>query len=496
MKTSIFKCVVRAALPEERDILLSKASIEEIQKYLPNINVEANSDLLPIVFDSCVVNKFNKNGDGIQSDAASSIAKNFIFKPINVEHKKTNVAGVILGATYTSISGHKELSQEEAASTKDPYYITLSGVLWKYVRPELAEYVEECSDPFSEDFGNVSASWELSFEDYKIALRSDNSKNIEGSEIIEDKEKIEEIENSTKGKTSAKYNGKKVYRIISGGITPIGIGLVENPAADVKGVATPKTSEIKESNSAADSNLTDGGSSLVNVDEKENNTSINKKIIVIESKNLMKLTSLDQITEEFLKTATAGVIREFFEEQIKIADKKFLDEKSILEKNKVESDANAKALKEENDKLNSELESLKKKLDEVQASIDKAEKQRLFDARMEIFDSKFELTPEVRKILASELPSISSQENFDAYFKKMESLLSIKKEIKKVVASVENSETASSPATVVEDAVKNGEKQPVVVPNAKSNEESFVSKFANAFSSKNVTVQIGRKYKV
>ena len=53
-------------------------------------------DLLPVAFNACVVNRVNKNGDVINTATALDICKNFINKPINVEHNRSNIVGVIL----------------------------------------------------------------------------------------------------------------------------------------------------------------------------------------------------------------------------------------------------------------------------------------------------------------------------------------------------------------------------------------------------------------
>lgn len=482
MKTTNFKCVIRAALPKERDSLLSEASLTAIKQFLPNVDTSSNTDLLPIAFDSCVVNKFNKNGDGIDSATAVSMAKNFIFKPINVEHNKTNVAGVILNISYTSTASHKELTPEEAATTKNPYYITLGGVLWKYVRPELAEYVEECSDPSSSEYGNVSASWELSFEKYSIALRDDNSRMMEDAEIIEDEDEINKIETATKNKINAKYNGKRVYRIINGNVTPIGIGLVENPAADVKGVATEKTENQEEVKAKQE-----------NILNSENNISTSTEVDVIENKIIMKLTSLDQITDELLKTVTASSLREFFEGKIQEANTQFCSEKDALNKIKDESEAANKKLKEDYEALKTNFDKISTQLAEIQAGVEKAEAQRLFDVRMEAFDKDFELTADTRKILATELPTVKTEEEFTAYFSKMKALLPSKVIAKQITAS----ETPKvEPATVIETAIKNGEKEVVSVPNTqKPQEETFYNKYSKAFAPETITLQFGRNKK-
>ena len=46
--------------------LISKASLETLAPLVPtDIDYESNLDLLGVAFNAAVVNKFNKNGDGI-----------------------------------------------------------------------------------------------------------------------------------------------------------------------------------------------------------------------------------------------------------------------------------------------------------------------------------------------------------------------------------------------------------------------------------------------
>ena len=82
--STIFSSIkLRPVVSEEKDKYLSLASANELKKFLPDIDLKANIDLLPIAFDACVVNRVNKNSDVINELTASEIAKNFINKPID-----------------------------------------------------------------------------------------------------------------------------------------------------------------------------------------------------------------------------------------------------------------------------------------------------------------------------------------------------------------------------------------------------------------------------
>ena len=75
---------LKPMVSKEKDKYLSLASINELKKFVPNIDAEKNIDLLPIAFDACVVNRVNKNGDVIDASVAKQILNNFVNKPINV----------------------------------------------------------------------------------------------------------------------------------------------------------------------------------------------------------------------------------------------------------------------------------------------------------------------------------------------------------------------------------------------------------------------------
>ena len=63
-KTS-FSSQLRVLVSEDKDKYLAMASFLDIGNFLPNIDTDSNKDVLPVAFDACVINKINKNDDGI-----------------------------------------------------------------------------------------------------------------------------------------------------------------------------------------------------------------------------------------------------------------------------------------------------------------------------------------------------------------------------------------------------------------------------------------------
>ena len=50
---------------------ISEASLSELESLVPkNIDLDANVDLLAVAFNAAVVNRFNKNHDGINTETA------------------------------------------------------------------------------------------------------------------------------------------------------------------------------------------------------------------------------------------------------------------------------------------------------------------------------------------------------------------------------------------------------------------------------------------
>ena len=164
----------------------------------------------------------------------------FINKPINIEHNRKSIVGTILTAGFSSFGTDESLTKEQVEETKEPFNVTLGGVIWKIADQSLADKIESSSDPTSEDYMGISASWELGFSDYNLVILEGDEKNIENATEISDPEEVEKHMDKLKG-----FGGKgkfddnsSVYRKVINDVVPLGIGLTENPAADVQGVLT------------------------------------------------------------------------------------------------------------------------------------------------------------------------------------------------------------------------------------------------------------------
>lgn len=464
--TTTFSSVLKPLVSEEKDKYLALASLMQVGNFIPNVNTEKNVDLLPIAFNAAVVNRVNKNGDVIDTDTAIASYKDFINKPINIEHNREKIVGVILTAGFSEFGSDVSLSEDQVKDLKGPFNITLGGVIWKIANPLLADKIEESSDATSDKYQSVSASWELGFNDYNVVMIDGESKNIEDGSLISDASQIESIKNNLKafGGSGKVDKTKSVYRKVIGNVVPLGIGLTETPAADVKGIATLKSeasAEIIEEN-------------ISKIDNLNVNTDIDNKV--------MKITSIKDITDESLKQATASQISDLIEQELKVASEKFAAEKASVEQS-------LKAATEKYDVLAAGQEALQKEIAALKASLEavEAEKQAIlanekFNERMNAFDAEYDLDADTRQVLASDIAGLDD-DAFAAYKNKMAVFMKNKKKGEKKEMQEEKKEAANASVTeVIDQAAANGEKKTAVIPaTSTASEDSLFNKYKKAF---------------
>jgi len=513
---------LRPVVSEEKDKYLSQASLNKLKKFLPEINTEDNVDLLPVAFDACVVNRVNKNGDVINAEVAAKIAKNFINKPINIEHNRNNVIGCILSANFSKFGSNESLAQSDVKEMKTPFNITLGGVIWKIVDRDLAERIEESNDPTSENYMSISASWELGFDDYNIIVLENGEKNIENGMIISDAEEIEKYRDNLRGfgGSGKLTNDKYIYRQVLGKVIPLGIGFTLNPAADVQGVATPdlppveirlkdnKSSEIKEAPVPGDPEFIgpvrpediekfkkQKEAEQSDASQSENNISQEENLNVKKERIYMKITKIEDITDSLLKEATASSVVEFIAEEIKKANDSFVAEKTAKDNELKAANDKITSISTEHEAVKKQVTELSEKLAALEAEKEAKAKEETFNVRMASLDEEFDLEDEDRKVIATDIKDLN-EEAFSAYKNKMSVLMKEKKKsYKKAMAekmqkeSVKAEEVKASEAPVqattqevVEQAVDNGVKASTEIPNsAPASQPSVKEKYAAAF---------------
>lgn len=414
---SLFASInVKPIVSADKDKYLALASLEEIRAFLPNVDSSVNTDLLPVAFNACVVNRVNKNDDVIDSATAVAMYKNFINKQINIEHNRKNVIGVILAAGFSEFGTDKPMTEEEAKASVAPYNITLGGVIWKVVNEDLADLIEDSNDPTSLNYMSIAASWELGFTDYQVVVLDPAQKNIEAGTIISEESELNKLQNKLKAKggDGKTIDDKRVYRMPIGKVVPMGIGFTQKPAADVEGIAVPselvnKSTSASEVNNINQKNISQASNSDVNRERKEP----------------MKITSLKDINDENIKqlTITAASISEFISQELSSKDGEWQSKKEAVE-------TQLKAAKENQEKLSKESKDLADTVKTLQASVDtltkeKAEREKVdqFNVRMSSVNDLYELDDEIRATIVEEVKSIASDEDFTKWQKKASILL-------------------------------------------------------------------------
>ena len=462
-----FSSVLKPLVSEEKDKYLALASLAEVGSFIPNVDTEKNVDLLPVAFNAAVVNRVNRNGDVIDSLTALASYKDFINKPINLEHNREKIVGVILTAGFSEFGSDAPLTEDQVKDLKGPYNITLGGVIWKIANPNLATMIEDSSDSTSANYQKISASWELGFNEYNLIVIEGESKNIEDGLEISDASEIETLKANlrTFGGSGKIDKSKSLYRKVIGNVVPLGIGLTETPAADVKGVATIK---IEEKQQPEEENIS-----------KIENLDVNT---IIDNKVMTKITSIKDINDENLKQATASQISDLIEQELKIASEKFAVEKATVESQLKSTKESLDTLVANQDILQKEISALKEALSTAEAEKQKILASEKFNERMSAFDAEYDLDAETRQILATEIAEMEDSA-FAAFKDKMAVFMKSKKKGEKNDKKQEDSKEAkASVAQIVEDVADKAGKQVVDIPMTSSaSQSSFYEKYKQAF---------------
>ena len=475
---AFFSSIVKPVISKEKGAFLAKASLDQLRNFIPNIDTEANYDLLPVAFPLFNTNYFNKNDDGVDTAFALKIYKTFINKFIDLNHKRDKLVGVILSAHITEFGTDKPLTEEEVKDKEDVFNISVGGVLWRVVNENLAELIEESNSPLDENYDKIKASLEVGFTDYKIVVCPKGSRNLSEGTIIKESDEKEKLSSNLKvfGGTGSLKDGSRVYRLLSGEGIGLGCGITESPAAFLNAIAVPETTSeatIKNSDSVITVNidLNNLENSIINTESKnksdvsakelskaifrvgesakdasisiekamkdlydgvvkadsvlelnQNKISQSENQNVIIDKNLrpnnkqnMKITSIKDITDESLKEVQASAIHEFIENELKITSEKFAKEKQ-------EKETAAQELQKKHDEMVKSCRSLTEDLSKLKVNLEKLEQekiaresQELFNTRMASFESKYELSEDELAVVGSQIKDLN-----DEQFKKVE----------------------------------------------------------------------------
>jgi len=509
-----FENFVTASLNFDTNVLVSKASLDSLKSLIPSsVNLDTNVDLIGAAFNAALVNKFNKNGDGIDTNTAIAFKNYFIHKPTNIEHKKQRVVGHIVNSAFSAIGSNKIISDEDVKGKLDPFNISLAAVVYKTVDRSFADALMESNDPESNLFQRISASWEIGFNEYMVAV---GSADLSQAEIITDKKQIEEFKKYLRGfdGPGVMNDGTPVYRLVTGRIYPLGIGFTTNPAADVQGVI-----------------IDDGSSEMIKNDtEAEEMESfevnsldllrINKKIFSQEEKTTVNTSKINTMDLEQILSALKTVLAEkqetvnFNEEAVANISHKIAE--SIKSKNdefksqlQAAEEAKLKAIAE-TEKLREDLNATISKLGELESAVAAKNSQELFNTRMGILDQEFDFDDLDRSILAKDITSLDgSDEAFASYKEKLSVVYRHKSkafkteqekvfqdrleaELAKRLKDTQTVAQATEKTVQVETALANAKEETAVISSqieVTEAQPSWKEKIAKAFSKENITIK-------
>ena len=508
---------------------ISEASLENLRPLIPdNVDLNKNIDLLGVAFNAAIVNKFNKNGDGIDTETALAIKDYFINKPTNIEHNKERVVGHIISSSFSDIESSELLEDNSIRATTKPFNIALGALVYKVVNPAFARMLEQTDE--GEEFHNmISASWEIGFNDYYIAVGSND---LSEAELITDKSQIKEFKKYLRAYDGdgTMDDGTLVNRLVEGDIYPLGIGFTAQPAAAVKGVLVENEKQIeitKEDDASRDFIQIENLEKSKNLKKEEKNTSLSEKndvnmsnALIMDTQDLLKqiegLLSEKLGDSQHSEEAVASVSKVMMD-AIKQKDELWQVEKA--EKENAISDAKERheALSTEVDEVKEKLIATEKQLEELAEEKRLREAKDLFNSRMGVVTEAFDLDDEDLQIVAADLSELDSNiDAFEAYQQKLKVMWEHKtkahiEEQRELFKSrleeevqrrlVELSESTASEETteedseeVVEEILENVEEESsAALTNnneaASAEELTLREKFHQAFSKENITVK-------
>lgn len=499
---------------------ISLAGLEKLRPLMPeNINLDDNPDLMGIVLNAAVGNKSNRNHDAITNKTLVNIAKNFLYKQVDLNHDRTKNVGVIINAGFSEFGSNKVLTSEEAENSSEPVNLSLAILLWTSVLGEkYIDLLEASADENSPDFAAISASWEMWFDEYDVAVSDDGL--ITGAEIYsgEDAAKLEPYLPSNKGKGYT--NGKMVFRVLKHDnnniVLPAGIGLVEHPAAHVSGLEIINNSkednkELSKSKlmkknygycskcneSSDDSEMENDEITCGKCGEKTSMSSWTKEKMsksndnsVTQTKdlNMNKPKSLKELTEANLKELSIADVNDLVADALRDASKSYEADvnqyKDGIEKLNKEKESLASTVSENEVKLTetqNELNQLKEQFNKLVEANTVREQELKFNERMTAVAAKFDLSEKQKEVVVNRVKTIKTDDEFVSYASELELFL-VKASEKKEIS------TASVTDNVVKDGIDNASKENVTIPNTQTAPLDFLARAQKAFGKENLVI--------
>lgn len=467
--------------PSEQDRFVAKASLLPLKGLIPvDVNPEEDPDLLYFSCNGAVGGLVNKNGDGVSNETALAIYKSSKNKYVTTDHDRATACGVVLFPGLSRFGTNEVISDEVAASLKEPFNMSFAGVLWRAINPMVANYITATDNGTDQ----LSMSWEIAFDSYSLAV---GSRNLFDAKIVKPDDPAFGAYDKmlrANGGEGRDPSGQEVSRIIGNDAIILGYSLVPNPAAEVKGVLPVQTAAdevaapisfsklteeqcaflAKEAESGMGFHMCDitmkdgalhekvpvlsGGFFPLKVDvsqvllvtlsqksEEKIITSSNASVTINTAK-IMKIESITQLEAALGKFESAAAVMDFV---------KAIQDGSVEYVTKLEAKENliktteAARLENENraKELATSLAEVQKQLEQVRAAALAAEAQQKHSERMAAFDEEFELDDEDRKFIGSDIKDLDDAA-FATYKGKCDKLMAAKKKKKGAAVPQDN----------------------------------------------------------
>jgi hypothetical protein len=463
---STFEFPVRVVYAREQGNFMSLASLDEIKALAPSdADIKGNFDLLYNVFNAAVINRINKNHDGMDAATAVKTYKNFIHKPMNIEHDRSMVVGHIINAGFSQFRTNKPLSEEDAAASKDPFYLSLSAVVYKVVDAELCNLLVEAADETSPHFNSIATSWEVGFNSYNILL---GHKDINEGELITDAKQIEAFSKYLKiyGGSGTLEDGTPVYRVITGDVLPLGCGYTTAPAAEVEGVlpvlanaseiegesdakaeevivltATPEeksTVEIEETPEV----LEEAAASDTEKDQKNKEFQKNSSQTKLNIVKINSIMTIEDITDQRLKDQelSAANVRQFIASEINRISTEYGEKLDSVQQEVTKKQTEASEAQTKLESIADELAKVKEELDAEKQKRAAEQAQAAFNLRMADLNEKYNLEDKDREVIAKRIKDLD-EAGYASWFEEF-STLAVHKDKNYKAASLEEAKAS------------------------------------------------------
>ena len=537
-KTAFLQPILASADIDQENIKISKASLSDLKGLMPkSVDLDKNIDLVGVAFNAAVVNRFNKNHDGISTETALAVKDYFVHKPTNIEHKKQRIVGHIVSAGFSSYGDNELFDEEDLADYRDPFNISLGAVVYRMVDKKFAELLNKSVDPESSMYNQVSASWEIGFNDYQIAVGSDN---LAEAEIITDQKQIEELSQYLKATDGSgeMEDGTIVRRLVVGDVYPLGIGFTSNPAADVEGVVLTEQDDQLEISDRRDlaadlderserilknilnfkNNISQSEKNTVKSERESNSNIMNTNQLVQEIKSVLdeKLSS-EKMSKDTFAAESVASISDIVNQAIREKNEEYKKDLSSAKEEKAVVEAQHQELTASVEEMKQKLEAAEEKIRQFEDEQTRQQALACFNARMEAVEQDYELNEADLKIVASEVKELTeTDEAFASYQEKLAVVFAHKSkehlqaeknkfdgavaeavekritEMKETKASDESSEGEADKKENLEEALEEAEQVTPEISNtneASSGEtETLRTKFQSAFSKENIKV--------